>query len=278
MIPESSPGRQTTMHPLPRAALGRFAAALRTGGRFMIDRLLPARCALCAGPVATPAALVCPGCNDELPRLPAACPRCAMPNRSGTQCASCLRAPPPFERTVAWAPYAYPIDRLVQRLKYHGDLALARLLGLSLARMVADAHAGDVDLIVPLPLAARRQRERGFNQAAEIAKPLARALGRPLALFTLERGRETAVQAGLARAARHVNLRGAFGADAGVIGRRVAIVDDVMTTGATLEAAARAALDAGALAVHCWVVARAYAAEAVQPGGTPIDQRAGDPH
>ena len=171
------------------------------------------------------------------------------------RCGACLGRPPPFDAAVAAWAYAFPIDRLLHALKYGGSLALAEPFGQALASAAATRNDCRVDALVPLPLSTARQRERGFNQAYEIARHVAAHLGVPL-VRGLARIRDSAPQATLAWDARVRNLRGAFAANVSVRGRHVAIVDDVMTTGATLAAAANALRRAGACRVEAWVVAR----------------------
>jgi ComF family protein len=161
----------------------------------------------------------------------------------------------------------FPVDRLLQNLKYGGQLAVAAWAAESLAAAIGnplsvavastgrDADPAYPDAIVPLPLAASRQRERGFNQAHEIARVVARRLG--LRIVTpLARVRAVAPQTSLPLADRVANVRGVFRCSETVRGRRIALVDDVMTTGATLAEAARTVQAAGATSVRCWVVAR----------------------
>jgi len=215
--------------------------------------LLPQACALCHAPSA--AALLCGDCIAALPALGPACPLCALPGDEAVPCAPCRRHGRPWQRAVAAWLYAFPVDRLVQQLKYGRRLALADALGAGLAAAVGCAGPPWPDAIVPLPLAPARQRERGFNQSQLIARTLARQLGLPL-VHGLVRVRDDGPQAALAGLRRVANMRGAFAARAALDGLHVAIVDDVMTTGATLAAATRAARDAGAARVDVLVVAR----------------------
>lgn len=217
-----------------------------------VQRQLPQACALCGARAIGNA--LCPGCLADLPRLPTAhCPQCARPTPDAALCGPCLRHPPAFARTWACFLYAPPIDGLIQHFKYGKDLHLAHFFATSLAPHVADSTA---EMIIPMPLHPERIRERGFNQAVEIARPLAPGLGVPLLIDAAQRLRNTPAQAGLPHDARLKNIKGAFACDARVAGKRVALLDDVMTTGASLDELARAVLAAGAIEVEAWVVAR----------------------
>ena len=168
--------------------------------------------------------------------------------------------PPPFAATIAAYSYAFPTDRLLQHVKYGGRLALAEWAGAAVASAVRVSLAGrstgdSPDRVVALPLAIARQRERGFNQAREIATHVARHTGLPLAapLLRIAAGPP---QTTLKWTQRGRNVRGAFAVTGDVRGARIALVDDVMTTGATLAEASRTLVSAGAQRVECWVVAR----------------------
>ncbi len=199
--------------------------------------------------------ILCPGCQDDLPRLPASrCPICALPTLEGLTCGRCLAHPPAFDETRAVFAYTAPVDQVIHELKYSGTLPVARFLGLVMAQALAQSPRPD--LLVPMPLHPNRLRERGFNQAAELAKHLARELDIPLALPACVRTRDVGPQAALSLADRHANVRGIFRCNAPLAGQQVALVDDVMTTGASLDALARAAKAAGAGKVMAWVAAR----------------------
>jgi ComF family protein len=198
--------------------------------------------------------VLCPACDADLPRLVAPlCPRCALESPRGALCGRCLAEPPRYDATVAALAYLFPADVLIHAFKFRGEIALAPLLAESLLRRIDGDEK--VDLIVPVPLSAGRLRQRGYNQSAEIARRLRQRA--PLELFLCERSRDTAAQMDLPWSERQRNVRGAFRCARGVTGT-VAVVDDVMTTGATLDELAAALKQAGAARVVNWVVARTY--------------------
>jgi ComF family protein len=216
---------------------------------------LPQDCLLCGrGP--SPG-LLCGACAAGLPRLPAGrCPVCAeaVPvQEAPVPCGGCLAKPPAFAATTAALRYAFPLDKLVQALKYGHRLAVAGFL--AEVMLAGSRPAGDV--VVPVPLSPVRLRERGFNQSVEIARPLARALGLPLLLDGCTRRLDTAPQATLPWKVRRKNVRHAFECAVDLTDRHVIAVDDVMTTGATLDEFARELRAHGAASVHNWVAARA---------------------
>ena len=206
-------------------------------------------CFLCRGAAEE---LLCPQCDADLPRLDyALCPRCALPSPGGAICGRCLTEKPAYDATRAALAYDFPADALVHALKFRGELALAPFLGKLLGQSLG---ADRVDCIVAVPLSPRRLRERGYNQAVEIA----RHLGRPgLDVALCERTRDSRPQMELPFEERQRNVRGAFRCTRSLLGARVAVVDDVMTTGATLNELARTLKDAGAVHVSNWVVTRA---------------------
>lgn len=219
--------------------------------------LYPARCVLCdaAGDEGLD---LCRGCRGDLPRLRHACRHCAaaLPATAGVNlCPDCLRRPAPF--TAAWAPlhYATPADWLIVQLKFHRRLSHARLLGALLAAHVSEADRPDA--LIPMPLHKRRWRERGYNQAAEIAAEAGSRLGLPVWRQAARRMRPTAPQAELPAAKRRGNVRGAFAAGPQVAERHVAIVDDVATTAHTAAELARTLRRAGAHRVDLYCAARA---------------------
>lgn len=242
-----------------------------------LDYALPPVCLLC-GERAAPADPLCQACRQRLPAAPQpACARCAAPlGQAAAACGACLVRPPAFDASIAAWRYAAPIDTLIQQLKFghaahapagaRNDRRFASAdffaAGLAAAlRQHADAQTRAatrrIDLLLPVPLSADRLRERGFNQALEIARPLARALALPLDACRLVRTRATPAQSRLPWRQRHANVHDAFACTRDLHGLQVLVVDDVMTTGATLEAVARTLKQCGASWVGNAVVARA---------------------
>lgn len=214
--------------------------------------LLAQDCLLCQA--ASGAELLCEACARELPWIASACPRCALAGPGTTECGACIADAPHFDASYAAFDYAYPVDALIQALKYGGQLALAGLFARALHQRVGGAHG--IDVILPLPLHPLRLAERGFNQAAEIARVLSHLCGIDMKAQLAWRVRNTAPQTELPWRERASNMRQAFACGAGVAGLNIAVVDDVMTTGATLDEFARTLKRAGAARVENWVVAR----------------------
>ncbi|WP_157263567.1 ComF family protein [Azohydromonas aeria] len=219
---------------------------------------LPSQCAVCH---AWDAGRLCRDCCTRFIPLVPRCPGCALPLAApGAPCADCLRMPLPFERCVAALDYAWPWSGVIGQLKFRDGLDLTAALSALLLQALQRAAPPPVELLLPLPLGPQRLRERGYNQAWELARRVALALDLQADARLLLRLIDTPRQSGLAQAERQLNVRGAFGLAPGrasaLRGRRVALIDDVMTTGATAAEAARTLLDAGAAAVQLWVLAR----------------------
>jgi ComF family protein len=205
-------------------------------------------CFLCRGNART---LLCPQCDAELPRLEhPLCPRCALESPGGAICGRCLTHSPAYDATHAALSYDFPADALVHALKFRGELALAPLLAGLLAPKVRGVR---IDHVVPVPLSAERLKSRGYNQAVEIARHLR---SDALELSLCERTRDAPPQIELPYGERQRNVRGAFRCTRSLGGARIAVVDDVMTTGATLDEIARTLKAAGAAHVENWVVTR----------------------
>lgn len=219
----------------------------------IVQAILPHHCALCgAGNLNQ---VLCTDCDADLSHyLAPACPVCALPTPDGQVCGACLQHPPAFDFTLAAFSYHFPIDRLLHAFKYSGNLALIEVLAKPLAQLAADHPKPD--LLMPMPLHPERLKERGFNQSLEIAKPISRWLGIPLAADACQRKRDTPTQAGLKWKERRRNVRGAFACDLDLSGKTIAVLDDVMTTGATLNEISRVLKGRGASEISAWVVAR----------------------
>ncbi|MBK6472829.1 MAG: ComF family protein [Betaproteobacteria bacterium] len=206
----------------------------------------------------------CALCADCVARYAAPRPRCACCGITlglpAPRCGDCLRDPPPFEHTVCVADYGFPWDALIGAFKFRGRAELAGLLAARLVAAVQAAAWPLPALVLPVPLSPQRLAQRGFNQAWEVARRAAATLKLPAEASLLQRPLETAHQAELGRSERQRNLRTAFMVDprrrAMLQGARVALVDDVMTTGATAREASGVLLRAGAAAVDLWVLAR----------------------
>jgi len=237
----------------------RLSSALRRLDGWL-DRWVPRGCALCGSLLGRPAFPgFCIPCLLELPGARAArCPHCGLVH-SGGSCGSCARQPPPFDRTIASADYAPPLDRVVTALKFGRQLALARPLGeLLAAAWLGSRDAAPLDCLVPVPLGAARLSQRGFNQALEMARAMSAALAAPLPVhgLLLHRVRDTPSQSTLDLTTRRANLSGCFACRGRLDGRRVGLVDDVMTSGSTLAEAAATLKAAGAIRVVALVAAR----------------------
>ena len=233
---------------------GRAMARTSRLGQDLLTALLPQDCLLCASPAGR--RQLCAACSAKLPRLSAElCPVCALPSLGAGICGACQAHKPYFDATVAAFQYAFPVDRLVQALKYRHHLTLAAWF--AEAMLERGPPPGRHDLLLALPLAHSRLAERGYNQALEIARPLARELGLPLATAACKRAKDGPPQASLPWAERQKNVRGVFECCQDLRGKSVIVVDDVMTTGATLNEFARTLKKHGAVRVTNWVVARA---------------------
>ena len=219
----------------------------------LLRRALPLHCLACGEP-GDDGLDLCACCRRALPCAASACPRCAVPLALPGTCGDCLRRPPPLHAAHAAFSYAPPLDRLLPRYKFHRDLASGRLLAQLMARAFAGCERPQA--LVPVPLHPARLRQRGYDQALELARPVATLLGLPLRAGLLQRVRATPAQSQLDAPARRRNLRGAFQAASQSLPAHVALVDDVMTTGATLHAAATALRRAGVARVDAWVCAR----------------------
>ncbi|EKT4522948.1 ComF family protein [Pseudomonas putida] len=218
-------------------------------------------CLLCDETSAQPYPL-CMHCEQALPWLDEHCTRCALPlPMSGLTCAQCSRVSPAFEQVVAPWHFGFPVDALVNRFKHRSQWPLGRLMALLLGQALLHRYGEGMakpEQLLPVPLTRRRLRQRGFNQAAMLARWLSRQLAVPCNETLLQRTRDTPAQQTLGARARKRNLRMAFGLAPGtrLDGLHLAIVDDVLTTGATAQAIAMLLRKAGARRVDVYCLAR----------------------
>jgi len=218
-------------------------------------------CLLCDERTDSPSP-ICIACESELPWLMDQCERCALPlPMSGLTCAQCTRQSPAFNEVVVPWLYDFPIDALVTRFKHQGKWPIGRLLAELLAQTLQhrfDEGLQRPNVMIPVPLANRRMRERGYNQAAMLAHWLGSVLQLPVDERTVRRVKETPAQQGLDAKARKRNLREAFALSdsACVVDKHVALIDDVLTTGSTADTLARLMIRAGARTVDVYCLAR----------------------
>jgi ComF family protein len=221
--------------------------------------LFPSQCRLCG--VATGTALrLCPPCLANSPWIRNACTQCGTPlpvQAEDSRCGRCQQRPPAFDTTTALFHYQPPVDYLIKQLKFAHELALIPLLSALLSARLTTRAAPLPALLVPVPLHHTRLRERGFNQATELARRVGRELGIRSDHRLCKRNRDTRPQSLLSPNARRLNLRNAFSVQGSGVAGHVAIIDDVMTTGHTSNELARVLKQAGAERVEVWVIARA---------------------
>jgi len=223
----------------------------------LIERLFPQSCLLCSS-WRTGSLGLCHDCLHDMPwHTDYACPQCALPSGNSMLCGQCLQAPPAFDATRSLFQYRFPLSATLQQYKYGQLLPLARTMGLLLAEHVGRHSAADC--IIPMPLHRKRLQERSFNQSAEIARIVSKQLHIPLELQACTRIKPTPPQASLPYKQRIKNMQGAFACQAELTDMRVILLDDVMTTGASLNALAKTVKAAGASRVECWVIARTIA-------------------
>ena len=224
-----------------------------------LGRLLPSSCPLCDVTLGH-GEYLCKSCHRALPLLVRPCPRCGLPLPASTSgelhCGSCQTNPPDFDRLIATSRYAPPMSHLIMAFKFHRQLQHARLFAHLLASAVRQAGHELPDIILPVPLHASRQRQRGYNQALEIARLLSGWLHIPVAVNVVQRTRATAPQSELDAAARIHNVRGAFDVRQALPYRHIALLDDVVTTGNTVNEISRVIKTSGVQRVDVWSIAR----------------------
>ena len=205
---------------------------------------------------------ICVACEAEMPWLGEHCQTCALPlPEAGLNCDGCLLEPPAYEQVAVPWRYDFPVDSLITRFKHNAKWPFGHLLADVLSQYLQHRFDEDLprpDALLPVPLAAKRLRQRGFNQAAMLARWLSKQLDLPCEENVVHRIQDTSAQQDLDAKARKRNLRNAFAltSDANVKGRHLALVDDVLTTGATAQALARLLMNAGAARVDVYCLAR----------------------
>ena len=226
----------------------------RPDPRRLIDLILPDQCRLCGK--ASQSGGYCADCAAKLPRHQRQCRVCGVPFAGVQVCGRCQIKPPPFVETIAPFRYASPLSDDIRGLKYRARMANGRDLGLLLARELAHRAGWLPEVLIPVPLHWKRQFRRGFNQSAEIAKPVSEALNIPVDLNLVERRVHTDPQVGLTPAQRRVNLLGAFRCPHGRMPGSAAIIDDVITSGSTVAELARVLRGAGVDRIAVWALVR----------------------
>lgn len=222
--------------------------------------LLAGNCELCVARLGSGTTVLCDACEGSLTRPGLCCHICAadLPGIDDSPvCGHCQKQPPAFDCVSAALVYGEPVSGLIHDLKYNKKLYLAPTLGDLLARSIKVKHNKLPDVLLPVPLHRSRLRQRGFNQSLEIAKPVSRVLGVEIDARLVTRIRNTDPQTGLKPVHRARNVKRAFKVVRPVAGKRIALIDDVMTTGHTVNAVAQILKKAGAKEVLVWVVARA---------------------
>lgn len=225
---------------------------------YCLDQCMPPICLLC-GNLSLNSSNLCAYCKKHIPWLKKTCYQCGIPlsiddTTIALRCGECLQSPPSFERTYVCVHYQKPIDRLIQQLKFQKNLSYAQLIGDIMAEKFVVAERPHC--LIPVPLHPSRLRERGFNQAIEIARPLSKKLQIPLCLDAFVRIKDTRAQSALNTRERNQNIKQAFACKKTMTYKHVAIVDDVMTTGNTLRALADTIKKSGVEKISLWVFAR----------------------
>lgn len=230
--------------------------------KFKQKSIFSTACILCNTPLRGKRLALCSGCHKDLPWLPQGCRHCASPligeRLASKICGHCQSNPPPYHHCVCLFNYRHPVDKLITQLKFNEQLAYGPLLGQLMAEhLVARLATEEIpQAVIPVPLHHARLRQRGFNQAVEIARLCAKTLAIPLLHSHCRRIKDTPHQLGLDAKTRRSNLRSAFRLSKPINYRSVAIVDDVLTTGTTASALSLELLRAGVQQIHLWCIAK----------------------
>ncbi len=225
----------------------------------MTNILLPGQCHLCHCKLNHN--LLCSACGSNLPHISTSCCgicHALLNTQTNTVCGQCLREPPPFRKIHTLFSYDYPIDGMIMGIKFAQQLSTADLLGKLLLEKIKDwyQHTALPECLIPVPLHTKRLRQRGYNQAIEIARPIGKALGLPMDISSIKRVKATLAQAELPEKQRAANIKGAFALQRALLAKHVVIIDDVITTGHTVSELATTLKQAGAETVDVWCCAR----------------------
>lgn len=218
----------------------------------LYSKLMPIPCRLCGSMSQHQA--ICSSCVHDLPLLGVACPRCALPMNSAHICGQCLQLPPEQDLSFSLFRYHDPISRLIADFKYHDKLYLSELFAQLMVEKLNQRRLPE--LLIPIPLHANRIRQRGYNQSFELAKALSRELGIPSSNDYLIRYIDTKSQSSIPFKARKNNIQHAFKLIQAKVPTHIALIDDVLTTGHTANAAAKLLRKAGATRIEVWTIAR----------------------
>ena len=230
------------------------SALLNASRDWLLDQLFPKQCFICQQ--ASGQQAICTACSIALPRIQIACPTCALPcNTVSSPCGRCQKKPPPIDHATALFYYQPPITQAIAQLKFSGKIRFAKLLGPLLAEAIAQQNI-NADWLVPVPLHRKRLRQRGFNQAIELAKPISKQLNIPICR-QINRILNTPTQTSLNAKQRKKNLRNAFSTTHNFNNQTLIIIDDVVTTTATTNELAKLLKKNGAQTVAVFSVARA---------------------
>jgi ComF family protein len=224
----------------------------------VLDLLFPWHCVVCG--LSCESRGICNPCMSRLPWNSHACEACGLPlaHIADQFCGACLKTPPVWDTVFCPLQFKFPVDRLIQRFKYHRDLAAGAVLGRMLIEKLQAAQISHPDLLIPVPMHRFRLIHRGYNQSFELARQAGKRLGVQLAVHDLRRHRHTPAQSGLDAISRRKNLKGAFRWHGGdLTGKKVVLVDDVITTGSTIAECSRVLKRANVQSVAIWALARA---------------------
>ena len=213
----------------------------------------------------------CATCQGQVHRLARVCPHCGDQSPDGSLCARCQANPPPFSQMRTWAAFKSPVREAIHRLKYKHDIGLGEALSRHLVELF-DIQNWPVELVIPMPLNLNRLKERGYNQSVLLARPLALARSLVYTTRAVQRIRDTRPQVGLNAADRLQNVKDAFQAERALVtGKTILVVDDVATTGATIQACCTALLDAGARSVYALTLARSILGDDQFPAADQVE-------